>query len=105
MQANSYSKYVLRDLHEAIDLFDRKIDYCQTTEKFDNSEERAKALQKLSSKRGALVKTAMALRALGVESGNSFLPRSFKDDVENSCAVLPEQTETAAGTRRRAARG
>lgn len=103
MQANAYSKYVLRDLHEAIDLFDRKIDYCQTLEKFDSADEREKAVQKLVVKRGSLVKTALALTALGVESGNSFLPRSFKTVDADSSEPIAVQPVVAAGKRRRAA--
>ncbi len=103
-QANTYSKYALRDLHEAIDLFDRKIVYCQTHEKFESDEERAKALQKLGTKRGALVKTALALRALGVESAHSELPRSLQP-VMNAEGVLVEPAVIAETTRpRRAAR-
>lgn len=103
MQANSYSKYVLRDLHEAIDLFDRKIDYCQTHEKFETVEERAKAFQKLCSKRDALIKTALALHALGVETDRSYLPRSFKAAVDAGNA-MPLQAAGAGETRRRVTR-
>lgn len=78
MQANFLSKYALNDLHESIDLFDRKIDYCRTHEKFECDEARDAALHKLTSKRGALVKAALALSALGVECDQRFLPRSFK---------------------------
>jgi hypothetical protein len=104
MQANAYSKYALRDLHEAIDLFDRKIDYCQTTERFESAQERAKTLQKLCSKREAMVKTALALSALGVETDNAFLPRSFKPVVADIPGAVVEAVATAPVKRRRAAR-
>jgi hypothetical protein len=91
MQANSYSKYVLKDLHEAIDLFDRKIIYCQTHEEFDSSGARTAALQKLSAKRAALVKTALALTDLGVECDPRVLPRSFAQAAqEPHSEILPE---------------
>jgi len=32
MEANTYSKYALKDLYDAIDLIDRKINYCKTLE-------------------------------------------------------------------------
>lgn len=77
MEANAYSKYALRDLHQAIDLLDRKMIHCRDLEPFKTQDDRQTALQKLSSKRAALVKSAMALTSLGVRSDPNFLPRSF----------------------------
>jgi hypothetical protein len=77
MQANAYSPYALKDLHQAIDLIDRKISYCNTWETFDSQEARDSHLRKLSTKRAALVKSALALAALGVRCDPQFLPRSF----------------------------
>ncbi len=72
------SKFALNDLHEEIDFFDRKIAYCQTFEKFDSEEERESALRKLATKRGSLVKTALAMAERGVECDPKHIPRSFK---------------------------
>lgn len=75
------SKFALNDLHQEIDFFDRKIAYCQTFEKFDSQEERESALRKLETKRGSLVKTALAMAERGVECDPKHLPRSFKQSV------------------------
>lgn len=77
MQANAYSPYALKDLHQAIDLIDRKINYCNTWETFESQEARDAHLRKLSTKRAALVKSALALAALGVRCDPQYLPRSF----------------------------
>jgi hypothetical protein len=77
MQANAYSPWALKDLHQAIDLIDRKIAYCAAGETFESQEARAIQLRKLSSKRAALVKSAHALSTLGVRCDPQFLPRSF----------------------------
>ncbi len=89
MQANAYSPYVLRDLHQAIDLMDRKITHCTTLEDFETQEAREVSLRKLSSKRTALVKTAHALAALGVRCDPKFLPRSFIHLVEDEARSVP----------------
>lgn len=81
------SKYALRDLHGAIDLFDRKIAYCQEYEKFDSEGARTSALRKLTTKRETLVKTALAMAGRGVECDPKYLPRSFK-----AAADAPEVT-------------
>jgi hypothetical protein len=67
----------LIDLHKEIDLFDRKIAYCQQFEKFDGENERASALSKLQKKRSSLVKIAMSFSTQGIEYDPKFLPRSF----------------------------
>lgn len=82
MQANVYSQYALKDLHEAIDLMDRKIHHCRNVEAFDTQEARDTTLQKLSTKRAALVKSALTLSAQGVKSDPKSLPRSFVHPVE-----------------------
>ena len=84
MSAMADSKYALRDLHEAIDLFDRKIAYCQAHEKFDSEDARVAALQKLVTKRGTLVKAALAMAGRGVECDANHLPRSFKPAAESA---------------------
>jgi hypothetical protein len=78
MKTRPDSKFALNDLHQEIDFFDRKIAYCQQFEQFDSAEERESALRKLASKRGSLVKTALAMAERGVECDPKYLPRSFK---------------------------
>ena len=78
MQAIPDTKYALKDLHVEIDFFDRKIAYCQGHEKFDSEQARASALRKLVTKRGSLVKTALAMAARGIQCDPKYLPRSFK---------------------------
>jgi len=82
MPARSDNKYELKDLHQEIDLFDRKIAYCQNFEKFATDQERAAALQKLATKRDSLVKTAFEMAGRGVECDPKYLPRSFKAAAE-----------------------
>jgi hypothetical protein len=72
------SKFALNELHQEIDFFDRKIAYCQSLEKFDSPDERESALRKLATKRGSLVKTALAMAGRGIEGDPKHLPRSFK---------------------------
>ena len=81
MQAIPFSTYALKDLHQAIDLIDRKINYCKTWESFDSQEARESNLRKLSTKRETLVKSARALAASGVTCDPAFLPRSFMEPV------------------------
>lgn len=76
MEANSYSKYALKDLHHSIALIDRRIVDCGTEQKFDSAETRDLALEKLSHKRAALVKAALALTNLGVTCDAEFLSRT-----------------------------
>lgn len=102
MQANAYSPYALKDLHQAIDLIDRKISYCNTGETFESQEARDIHLRKLSTKRAALVKSALALAALGVRCDPQFLPRSFIHPVQDesqSTAVEPIAAEEAKTAR------
>jgi len=79
----------LRDLHEQIDLFDRKIAYCETHEKFDSEQERSSALQKLTTKRGTLVKNALAMASRGIQCDAKYLPRSFKKAAEQAEDIAP----------------
>lgn len=88
MEANAYSKYALKDLHQAIDLLDRKISHCSALETFDSLGTRETTLRKLESKRASLVKSALALKALGVASDPKFLPRSFIHPVQNEGGVM-----------------
>jgi hypothetical protein len=77
-------KYALKDLHKEIDLFDRKIAYCRNYEKFDSESSRSSALQKLVTKREALVKMALGMASRGVEFDPQYLPRSFKKTEEEA---------------------
>jgi len=78
MQVKPAGKYELKDLHQQIDLFDRKIAYCQSHESFDSDQARAAALHKLVTKRENLVKTALDAVDRGIECDPRYLPRSFK---------------------------
>ena len=107
MQANVYSQYALKDLHDAIALIDRKIHHCRTFEVFDSQEAKDGTLQKLSTRRAALVKSALALTALGVKSDPKSVPRSFIHAVEGEGegeAVAPggEAVPEAAAPKKRA---
>lgn len=66
MQANAYSKYALRDLHESISLIDRKINHYNRFATFTSTEDRESVLKKLSHKRAALAKAVIVLTGLGV---------------------------------------
>ena len=77
MPAKSENEYGLKDLYQEIDLFDRKIAYCQSFDKFATDEERAEALRKLVTKREALVKSAVGITSRGIECDSKYLPRSF----------------------------
>jgi len=81
MPAKPVSKYELKDLHQEIDLFDRKIAYCKAFETFASEEARAAALQKLMTKREGLVKRAVEAVNSGVECDPKYLPRSFKQQA------------------------
>jgi hypothetical protein len=78
MELHPNNKYHLNDLHREIDLFDRKIAYCQGHAKFESEPERAIALRKLETKRKSLVNVAVDLVSKGVEYDAKHLPRSFK---------------------------
>jgi predicted component of type VI protein secretion system len=78
MQIKPSNRYDLKDVHQEIDLFDRKIAYCQSHEKFDSEQERASALQKLITRRGTLVKVAEEAASRGIEFDPKYLPRSLK---------------------------
>lgn len=82
MQVRPDSKYTLKDMHGEIDLFDRKIAYCENHEPFDTQQERTSALHKLLTKRESLVKAALAMASRGIECDPKYLPRSFKAAAE-----------------------
>jgi len=102
MQANAYSPYVLKDLHQAIDLIDRKIAHGKILQTFVSQEARETHLRKLSSKRAALVKSALVLTDLGVQWDPQFLPRSFIHPVQDdarSVAATPVVVPGSKGKR------
>lgn len=78
MQLVQPSKYHLKNLHQEIDLYDRKIAHCQTYEKFDSEAERSIAVAKLAKKRKGLVESAAAMASTGIEYDPNQLPRSLK---------------------------
>ena len=101
MQANAYSPYALKDLHQAIDLIDRKIAFGRNGERFPSQEAREDHLRKLSTKRAALVKSALALTNLGVRCDPQFLPRSFIHIVQEEAeSVAAGPVQEKAKTRK-----
>lgn len=97
MQVNSVSSYKLKDLHQAIDLMDRKIVHCRNWGTFESQEAREIQLRKLSSKRATLVKSALALSDSGVCCEPQFLPRSFIPLVQeeaNTATAVSSAVET-----------
>jgi len=71
-------KYFLRELHQEIDLYDRKIAYLNNYEEFASPEDREEAEKSLQTKRALLEKNARELAASGVEYEEKDLPRSFR---------------------------
>ncbi|HZP06930.1 MAG TPA: hypothetical protein VFB43_18660 [Terracidiphilus sp.] len=71
-------KYFLRDLHQEIDLYDRKLAYLDKYEQFASPEDREETAKGLLTKRASLKKTAAELVAAGVEYEEKDLPRSFR---------------------------
>jgi hypothetical protein len=100
MEANAYSQYALKDLHQSIDLIDRQMTHCRTLENFDSQESRESTLKKLSTKRATLVKAALALTDLGVKYDPRFLPRSFIHPVEGAGTSVPPETKENSGVAR-----
>lgn len=76
--ASQRDKYFLRDLHQEIDLYDRKLDYLNKHEEFASPADREEAEKKLVAKRAPLEKTALELAASGIEYQEKDLPRSFR---------------------------
>jgi len=71
-------KYFLRDLHEEIDFYDRKLAYLDKHAEFASPEDRAEAEKKLLAKRALLERKALELAASGVAFEERDLPRSFR---------------------------
>jgi hypothetical protein len=75
-------KYFLRDLHQEIDLYDRKLAYLDKYVDFASEADRQEAANKLLAKRATLEKTARELAASGVEFREEELPRSFRPQYD-----------------------
>jgi len=71
-------KYFLRDLHQEIDLYDRKLAYLEKYVEFASPEDRQEAEKALHAKRSPLEKAAQELVASGVEYEEKDLPRSLR---------------------------
>jgi len=71
-------KYFLRELHQEIDLYDRKLAYLDKFVEFASSMDREEAKSRMLAKRAPLEKTALELAASGVEYEEKDLPRSFR---------------------------
>lgn len=72
------NKYYLRDLHQEIELYDRKLDYLDKFVVFASAGDREQAEKGLRAKRAPLEKAALELAASGVEYEEKELPRSFR---------------------------
>ena len=71
-------KYFLRDLHQEIDLYDRKLAFLNNHMEFASPADRQEAVKRMLTKRASLEKSARELAALGVEYRDEDLPRSFR---------------------------
>jgi hypothetical protein len=76
--ASRRDKYFLRDLHQEIDLYDRKLADLIKHVEFASPADREEAEKKLLTKRASLEKAALDLAASGVEYEEKDLPRSFR---------------------------
>ena len=80
-------KYFLRDLHQEIDFYDRKLAYLDKFVEFASHEDREEAENGLRAKRAPLERAALELVASGIEYEEKDLPRSLR-------AMNPEQKST-----------
>ncbi|MGH9564237.1 MAG: hypothetical protein ACRD3S_22520 [Terracidiphilus sp.] len=79
-------KYFLRDLHQEIDFYDRKLAYLDKFGEFASPADREEAEKGLRAKRAPLERAALELAASGIEYNEKDLPRSFR-------AMHPERDE------------
>lgn len=79
--APRHDKYFLKELHQEIDLYDRKLAHLNTYEQFASQADRDEAEKRLLTKRAPLEKTARELAAAGVAFEDKDLPRSFRNDL------------------------
>ena len=75
-------KYFLKNLHQEIDLYDRKLADLRKFGTFDSPEDRQQAENTYMTKRASLARTARELSASGVEFDEKDLPRSFREEAE-----------------------
>lgn len=104
-----HDKYFLRDLHQEIDFYDRKLSYLDKFAEFASSGDREVAEKGLRAKRAPLEKAALELVASGVEYDKKDLPRSFRTmNLEHDGArmnlTLVKRPKRPAGTQTGAAR-
>jgi len=71
-------RYFLRDLHQEIDFYDRKLAYLGKFGEFASPHDREEAEKSLLAKRALLERAALELVASGVEYEETDLPRSFR---------------------------
>lgn len=71
-------RYFLRDLHQEIDFYDRKLAYLEKFGEFASPRDREEAEKSLMAKRAPLERAALELVASGVEYEKTDLPRSFR---------------------------
>lgn len=83
-------KYYLRDLHQEIDLYDRKIAYLNNFVEYASPADHKEAREKLLAKRSPLEKTARELAASGIEFDDKDLPRSFRVGYSESGSAQHE---------------
>lgn len=76
--ATRRDRYYLRDLHQEIDLYDRKLAYLDKFVEFTTTADREEAERGLRAKRAPLEKAALELAASGIEYDEKDLPRSFR---------------------------
>jgi hypothetical protein len=101
--ASRRDRYFLRDLHQEIDLYDRKIAYLENFVEFASPADREEAEKELLAKRAPLEKAALELAASGVEYDVKDLPRSFSTmNLEGNPApknlTLVKRSQPARGT-------
>ena len=73
-----HDKYFLRDIHQEIDLYDRKLAYLKKYVDFATPADREEAQKRMLAQRAPLEMTARELAASGVEFEDKDLPRSFR---------------------------
>ena len=80
--ASPRNKYFLRDLHQEIALYDRKIAYLDKYAEFASPQDREEAANKLLAKRAPLERAARELAASGIEYREEEVPRSLRPEFE-----------------------
>ena len=71
-------KYFLRDLHQEINFYDRKLAYLEKFAEFPSPGEREAAEKGVRAKRATLEKAALELAASGIEYEEKDLPQSLR---------------------------